>query len=322
MFLGSGSLWPAYCGVVENLIVRGEASELETVVGVSAGSLVGALFLASLSRMGKRETLAYLRGMVRTIDTRHLFVAPVGSEAVDQAVEFGYGMHSAVQYCNLVRSELHQLLGNPDATLLDIHRESGVLFRVLVYESPGHSMAGAQPLALDARTHPHLPVWVATRASSAVFPIVCPVRLRGADRWWVDPAIFKGNELWARSLVADEPGRHLVVYANGLRSMSLWQLNRGIWAFSEWEILFSWLVTSWVGTKPDGYTSLRGDPHVLRVDIGSFCLNLGYNRTLSNVEMQRAGRVACRRLMRALRRLGRPVEAPEEARRALFIGVN
>ena len=202
-----------------------------------------------------------------------------------------------------MRAELSEIIGNPDATLSEVDRFCGLRYRVLVYETDSHTLAGARPLVLDAESHPDLPVWVAIRASSSCFPVISPVRVRGGGtKWWVDPALFAGYELWARRLVEDLPGQHLVVHANGLRTMSLWQLSKGIWGFSELEVLLLWAIATWRGIEPDGHETLRGDPRVLRIDVQSFALNLGMN-PVSNMELHRAGRRACRRYLRRLERM-------------------
>ena len=251
---------------------RRRLRRLRTVVGVSAGSL-SIPMLAIACTKSAQDAVATFRYLSRVIDTRHTMFASGWPDPVEQVVEFARAP-PAVHYCNFVRTELSEIIGNPDATLSEVDRFCGLRYRVLVYETDSHTLAGARPLVLG-RGEPPRPAGLGGHQGLELrFPVISPVRVRaGAPSGGWTPrssqVTSSGRAGWSRT-----PGQHLVVHANGLRTMSLWQLSKGIWGFSELEVLLLWAIATWRGIEPDATRPCAGPPRaagstaVLRAESG------------------------------------------------------
>ena len=309
VFLGAGAMYPAHVGVLHELVQRQVLRRLRTAVGVSIGSLLLSLLLASMHR--PREKL--MRKMVElatTTHSRHMVLDPIGTDATASILEYGSGLYYAKNIIEFTRNEMKASdLGNADATLREVRQYSGVDLKILVCQTANYHMlkSDVANVVLDADTFPNMPVWMAVRASCSVYPVVSPVRVRGVDGWWLDPALFKHNAAWARSLVEDLPGQHLVVSLYGRKVMSM-SRSLNMWNGGSFEKYFVWLLSTMVVDR-EPVEELVHDAHALQFQVDSFALNLGFNQASSTRQFNRGRRMCAKHLAR--REKLRPVPRPD-----------
>ena len=302
--MGAGALWPAYVGVVAELLERGALRELRRFVGISSGSIVAALTSARLARFSALQVADMLRKDAVSIDMRIvLFDDHDHRDGRSRVVlERGCGLHGAGNIMALVRNEMQRALGDGDATLLELRDASGIDFGVVVWEFPAREFR-----TLDASTHPNLPVWVAVRASCSIFPLVAPVRLPGNEQWWVDPALLPDYRVYLREHALVGDGALAVVSTFG-EPPSAWGWRSPSFNHSWLELMCIRLMTVMAQSNPPNNRCTVLDAVHVPVS-GSFALNLGI-ATVDPTHLVRAG-VRQAKAFLAIRRALAPVRPPD-----------
>lgn len=310
-FLGAGAQYASYCGVIYELYNQDRLKRLQTVVGVSIGAYMGAL-LCIYKRLPRLKAMVECKKMAFQMLPRHVILDPVGEDKTSSVIEFGNGLYDAKNLIELVRSEMQACdLGDADATLEDLRRYSGIDLKILVCQTSNYYSLSSDVtnLVLDADTFPNMPLWMAIRASCAVFPVISPVRVRGVSSWWLDAALFRTTTVWVQSLIEDLPGQHLVVSVFTDQTMSLYSPD-DLWNGTLFEKIFVWLLTNLlVSIEP--FKELKRDPNALQFKAKSFPLNFGFNRVSVRTIFNK-GRRTCLKHLATSDKL-RPVSMPRMA---------
>lgn len=306
--LGAGALWPAHVGTMSALFDSGMLDQLQTVVGVSVGSLVGLQMCLYLKRA---DAVGKWKREIRTMDTRHVLFDQDVSDCA-HVMQFGTGYFRAHNLIHYVRNLLEKEIGNPDATFVDLFVRTGLDFTVMIYEHAnrysldlwGHN--GSRPRFLNYTSTPLLPVWIAIRASCSAAPIITSVKLRGQDSWWFDPALVPTYSDVIEDHFRKRGGHYLCVAIDGTDTYDITSFIS-----KRWESTFAETMLYIVVAMLDPRDHRRADAHTLVVPVPSYPLNFGINDTITNAQMYRLARRRCLKRLKK-RELLRPVRRPEE----------
>lgn len=276
--LGGGALWPVTLGAVSEMIRLKALRGIESFIGVSCSAMIVCVLAARMVTMDDTQLIQAMERDIETICTRSLLMDQPNLN-LSTVLEYGTGVFRADNLVCFIRNELQHLLGNADATLLDLRNASGIDVGVLVLEC-------GRPRLLDASSHPSLPVWMAVRASCSLRPLISAVRLRGNDEaWWLDPAIDKTSSQFVMDIIRARGGRYAVVSVAGDRLPPSWAGLPHRFSASYHEFVCIWAMS--FALRFDH--CLRSDPWVICTTThDSFVMNFGLF-TVSKAALFRGG---------------------------------